>query len=194
MHGWVSTTDATHSERGTGSIRSSVERQHARRAQHASTRFVPLDWNGRPADVCRVLTWLAVALVVALVALVAIWLVRRWVDRASVRAVHRFGAHVNRFKLTRKAYIRDTLLANADIAAAVESHAREHRMDEAHAWRRVHEYVDEIVPFFNILAYYRFGYAASRAGSAVSGPPPVQRLRDEQFRARNPTIPESADP
>jgi glycerol-3-phosphate O-acyltransferase len=109
-----------------------------------------------------VLTWLVVALVVVLVGLVAVWAVRRWVDRAAVRAVHRFGAHVNRFKLTRKAYIRDVLLANAEVDAAVERHARENGIAEADAWKRVHEYIDEIVPFFNILAYYKFGYAASR--------------------------------
>ena len=36
-------------------------------------------------------------------------------------------------------------------------------MSEAEAWRRVEQYIDEIVPFFNILAYYKYGYAASRA-------------------------------
>ena len=93
----------------------------------------------------------------------ALWLARRWADRATVRVVHRFGARVNRFKLTRKGYIRDTLLANAEIAAAVERHSLEQGVDEAHAWIRVRQYIDEIVPFFNILAYYKFGYTASRA-------------------------------
>ena len=99
--------------------------------------------------------------VVALLVVIAV--VRRWVARATVRAVHRSGARVNRFKLTRKAYIRDTLLANSEVAAAVDRHAREHSITEAAAWRRVEEYVDEIVPFFNILAYYTIGYAVSRA-------------------------------
>jgi glycerol-3-phosphate O-acyltransferase len=110
-----------------------------------------------------VLSWTIVLLALALAVLVALWLVRRWADRASVRAVHRFGARVNRFKLTRKHYIRDTLLANDAIAAAVERHARDESVPEAEAWRRVDQYIDEIVPFFNILAYYKFGYAASRA-------------------------------
>ena len=100
---------------------------------------------------------------IVLSALATLWLVRRWADRAAVRAVHRFGARVNRFKLTRKGYIRDTLMANPRIAAAAEQHAREHGLDEREAWRRVQGYIDEIVPFFNILAYYKFGYAASRA-------------------------------
>ena len=107
-------------------------------------------------------SWIVAALGILLAGIAALWIVRRWADRAAVRAVRRFGAHVNRFKLTRKAYIRDTLLANADIAAAVERHAREYHIDEADAWKRVHGYIDEIVPFFNILAYYKFGYAVSR--------------------------------
>jgi glycerol-3-phosphate O-acyltransferase len=92
----------------------------------------------------------------------AAWLARRWANRAAVRAVHRFGAQVNRFKLTRKAYIRDTLLANRAIAVAVSAHAAEHRTSEADTWRLVGGYIEEIVPFFNILAYYKFGYTASR--------------------------------
>jgi glycerol-3-phosphate O-acyltransferase len=104
-----------------------------------------------------------VALALLLAGLIAIWAIRRWADRASVRAVHRFGAQINRFKLTRKQYIRDTLLANHTIAAAVDQYAREQNVAEADAWNRVHQYIDEIVPFFNILAYYKFGYAASRA-------------------------------
>jgi glycerol-3-phosphate O-acyltransferase len=97
-----------------------------------------------------------------LAALSALWIARRWADRATVRAVHRSGVRVNRFKLTRKPYIRDTLLANAAVASAVERHAREQVVSEADAWRQVERYIDEIVPFFNILAYYKFGYAASR--------------------------------
>jgi glycerol-3-phosphate O-acyltransferase len=54
-------------------------------------------------------------------------------------------------------------MTNPRIAAAAEQHAREHGLDEKDAWRRVDRYIDEIVPFFNILAYYKFGYAASRA-------------------------------
>ena len=100
---------------------------------------------------------------IALVALVSLWLARRWADRAAVRVVHRFGARVNRFKLTRKAYIRHALLTNDRVARAAAEHAREVSVSEPEAWRRVERYIDEIVPFFNILAYYKFGYAASRA-------------------------------
>jgi glycerol-3-phosphate O-acyltransferase len=70
---------------------------------------------------------------------------------------------VERFKLTKKALIRETLLADDVIAAAVREHAVEQSIDEAAAWRRVETYIDEIVPFFNILTYYRIGLVVSKA-------------------------------
>jgi glycerol-3-phosphate O-acyltransferase len=93
--------------------------------------------------------------------LVAIAL-RRAVRRAARRAVRRFGARVNRFKLTRRPYIRQTLLADPGVSEAVRAHAHAHGLDERRVWRRVEEYIDEIVPYFNILAYYSLGYAVSR--------------------------------
>ena len=80
----------------------------------------------------------------------------------ALRAVHQSGVRVERFKLTRKPFIRATLLADDEIARAVKEHAAENSMDEAKAWARVEEYVDEIVPFFNILTYYKVGLVVSR--------------------------------
>ena len=104
---------------------------------------------------------LAVGATVLLVA-VAWFAARRWADRASVRAVRRFRARVDRFKLTSKRYIRESLLGDERIAQAVRDHAKQHALAEAAVWRRVRGYIDEIVPFFNILMYYEVGYAASR--------------------------------
>lgn len=98
--------------------------------------------------------WIVIALGFPLVGVAAILPIRRWADRASVRTVHRFGARANRVKLERKQYIRDTLLANHAIAAAAELYAKEQGVPEAEAWDRMDRYIDEIVPFFNILAYY----------------------------------------
>ncbi len=90
------------------------------------------------------------------------FLARRIADRAAVRAVRRFRARVDRFKLTSKSYIRQSLLADEVIAAAGRAHATQHAMAEEKVARRVRAYVDEIVPFFNILMYYEVGYEASR--------------------------------
>jgi len=61
-----------------------------------------------------------------------------------------------------KAQVRQELLADAEVAAAVAEHVRTAAEDEAAAWRRVHEYVEEIVPDFNLISYYRLGYAVAR--------------------------------
>ncbi len=82
--------------------------------------------------------------------------------RIALRALHRSGSRIDRFKLTKKSFIRQTLLADEMIAQAVKEHAAEHSIDEAKAWRRVEEYIDEIVPFFNILTYYKIGIVVSR--------------------------------
>jgi glycerol-3-phosphate O-acyltransferase len=83
-------------------------------------------------------------------------------SKAATRTLHRFGVRTNRFKLTRKAAIRGALLNDGRVAAAVREHAREHGLREPEVWRRVNGYIDEIVPYFNILAYYRLGYPVSR--------------------------------
>lgn len=53
-------------------------------------------------------------------------------------------------------------MENPAVTHAVKIHAKENELPEAEVWRKVASYIDEIVPFFNILAYYRFGYFASR--------------------------------
>lgn len=87
---------------------------------------------------------------------------RKKLNQSAIRSVRRRGAKLDRFKLTAKARITEGLLSDPVIARAVDAHAREHDLDNAEVWRKVTQYADEIVPFFNILAYYRFGYFVSR--------------------------------
>ncbi len=107
--------------------------------------------------------WSLVALAVPLVAVAGVRIWRHWSRRASLRTLLRFRARVDRFKLTGKRYIADSLLADEAVAAAVAAHAAEHGLETTAVWRRVRQYVDEIVPAFNLLMYYRFGYAISEA-------------------------------
>lgn len=89
------------------------------------------------------------------------WLRRR--ARRSVRDLRRaFPSRIDRFKLTAKARVRAELLADPEIAAAVARHRSATGASEAEAWSRVHEYVEEIVPRFNLLSYYRLGYGVAR--------------------------------
>jgi glycerol-3-phosphate O-acyltransferase len=44
----------------------------------------------------------------------------------------------------------------------MRSYMHEHRVGELETRIRVERYIDEILPFFNVLSYYKFGYNASR--------------------------------
>src|SRR5438477_7798856 len=93
---------------------------------------------------------------------VVIRLTRRYADRSAARALLRHRARVDRFKLASRAHVRAQLLADPVIAAAVREHAHALGVTEAAALARVNEYVEEIVPFFNVIAYFQIGYRVSR--------------------------------
>src|SRR6266550_681977 len=104
--------------------------------------------------------WILGFLLIAAVATAVI--VRLRATGIALRALHRSGSRIDRFKLTKKPFIRQTLLADEAIAEVVREHAAENGIDEGKAWERVEEYIDEIVPFFNILTYYKIGLVVSR--------------------------------
>ena len=98
-----------------------------------------------------VLIWLgAVVVVIAGGA----WYLRR----SGRRALIRYHARVARFKLASRKAVRERLLTDDVIADAVRSHAATTGMSERAVWERVDAYVHEIVPFFNVVAYYQIGY------------------------------------
>jgi len=92
--------------------------------------------------------------------------VKRWLRRRSwrsLRALRReFRGRIDRYKRAGKAQVRRELLADPEVAAAVLDHVRATGENEAAAWARVQEYVEEIVPSFNLLSYYRLGYGLAR--------------------------------
>ena len=109
-------------------------------------------------------------------------LVRHAARRSARRALLHFRARVDRFKLTGKPYIKASLLGDPAIAEAVKRHAVEHHLPRERAWRRVGEYVDEIVPFFNIVAYYQVGHAVARALLELFYKPTVEYAHPEALR------------
>ncbi len=104
--------------------------------------------------------WALVTLAIA--GVIAVVVVRLRATRIALRALHRSRSRVDRFKLTKKPFIREMLLADETIAEAVKEHARENGISEGETWKRVETYIDEIVPFFNILTYYKIGLFVSR--------------------------------
>ena len=88
--------------------------------------------------------------------------IRRWLDRAVLRAVHRFQVRLDRYKLVSKRSMRAALLADPEVKRVMEERCRTEAMSEQDARARIEDYIDEIVPYFNVLSYYKFGYNVAR--------------------------------
>ncbi len=116
------------------------------------------------------LAWLGiVAALIAAAALPGWWLLRQsrrailsWYGHASERALERFKEHIEPFKLARRTEVHEQLMTDAVIQEAIGVHAAEHDLSVSATTRQVERYIREIVPFFNVLSYYRLGYSISR--------------------------------
>jgi glycerol-3-phosphate O-acyltransferase len=105
-----------------------------------------------------VATWLIwIGAAVAAIA-AGIWYIRR----SGRRALIHFRGRVDRFKLASRKSVRERLLNDPGIADAVRAHAADNGLPEAAAWARVETYIHEIVPFFNVVAYYQLGHRLAK--------------------------------
>ena len=129
------------------------------------------------------MTWPVLLGLLLVLAPLGVMLWRRWTRQATRRALFGFRARVDRFKLTSKRYIADALLADELIAEAVRAHAAEHSLPTAKVWARVRVYIDEIVPAFNLLMYYQFGYTLSKLALNIFYKTSVRFRRPEAFAA-----------
>lgn len=128
----------------------------------------------------------ATSLLVGALALLAIFggvtTFRRSARRAGRRTLLRVRDRADRFKLARKSVVIERVLAEPAVADAVRTHASAAGASEGEAWRLTRVYLDEIVPFFNILAYHRLGYLVSRALLGMFYKVSVEFERDDPFR------------
>lgn len=99
------------------------------------------------------------AAAIALLAVVAAWgkkHARRFQRERRIR--------VDRFKLKRRhAEIELEVFGSREIVQAVQAYARDHHVSIEEAKRQAKVYLQEIVPKFNLLAYYRVGAPIARA-------------------------------
>jgi glycerol-3-phosphate O-acyltransferase len=100
--------------------------------------------------------------VLLVIATLGVVVARRMSRRSGRRAVLHFRARIDRFKLAGRKAVRERLLIDAEIASSVRAHAAQVGESEAETWKRVDEYIHEIVPFFNVVAYYRVGYRVAK--------------------------------
>jgi glycerol-3-phosphate O-acyltransferase len=127
----------------------------------------------------RVLT---AALLLLLIGAAAWFVAHRYARRVGRRTLLRVRARVDRYKFTRKSFVVGQLLADPAVAEAVTRHATEHGEPAELTWQRVGRYLDEIVPFFNVLAYYRLGYWVSRFTLSLFYKVSVEYERPDPFR------------
>lgn len=113
--------------------------------------------------------WLVTILLVATAAGVALWLTRKTrralaerMRRSALHAIHNFRVRLERYKLVRRQIIQQELLEDPAVVSAMEQYARQQGIDLMETRVRVESYIDEILPFFNVLSYYTVGYNIAR--------------------------------
>jgi glycerol-3-phosphate O-acyltransferase len=122
----------------------------------------------------------AVVLVLGVVALV--------IGKRYARRVQRAGKiRIDRFKLKRRhAEIELEVFGSREIVHAIQGYAKEHHTSIDAATRQARIYLREIVPKFNLLAYYRFGAPLARAIMHFLYRPVVERKPLVDFNERAP--------
>jgi glycerol-3-phosphate O-acyltransferase len=113
--------------------------------------------------------WGLLALLAIAAGAAALWFTRAATAalRGRLRAWGRrtlldFQARIARYKLVSRRAIRDELILDPIVTEAMRAHMREHDVGEHVVRLRVERYIDEILPFFNVLSYYKLGYNLAR--------------------------------
>ncbi len=114
-------------------------------------------------------SWFFLCVAVVLVTTFVMWalhstrtVIRTRLSRAAIRVVHRFHLRINRHTLTDREEVHDQLMNDPAVSEAIEEHCSTNAVSEDEGRRAVEEYIREIVPVFNVLSYYKFGYNVAR--------------------------------
>jgi len=72
--------------------------------------------------------------------------------------VRDFQSRIARYKLVSRRSVHDELILDPVVIAAMRDYMKEHTVSELETRLRVELYINEILPFFNVLSYYKIGY------------------------------------
>jgi len=110
--------------------------------------------------------------------------------RHARRLQHERRIRIDRFKLKRRhAAIELEVFGTREVVDAIRDYAKAHHVGIDEATRQARTYLREIVPKFNLLAYYRFGAPLARAIMHFLYRPVVERKTIRDF---NETAPKNA--
>ena len=125
-----------------------------------------------------------IAIAAALVVAVAAYIFGK---RHARRLHHAQRIHIDRFKLKKRhADIELEVFGSREVVQAVQAYAKEHHVTTEEAMQQARTYLHEIVPKFNLLAYYRFGAPIARAIMHFLYRPVVERTLLRVFNDRAP--------
>ncbi len=129
--------------------------------------------------------------VIAAAALVFLAVVLLVVGKRHARRFQRRGRiRIDRFKLKRRhAEIELQVFGSRELVAAIQQYAKDHHVTIDVATKQARTYLQEIVPKFNLLAYYRVGAPIARAIMHFLYRPVVERKILQEF---NRTAPKGA--
>lgn len=114
-----------------------------------------------------------------------------YAKRHARRLQHDRRIRIDRFKLkSRYAEIELEVFGSREVVQAVQTYAKEHHVNIEQARQQARKYLREIVPKFNLLAYYRIGAPVARAIMHFLYRVVVERrpIRDFNDRARGASV------
>jgi glycerol-3-phosphate O-acyltransferase len=91
-----------------------------------------------------------------------VFVFRRWLRATSRKQLLKFRARLKRYQLVDRRVVREELLRDPAVLEAIGAHAVANGIPEPRVRATVERYIEEIVPFFNVLSYYKLGYNLSR--------------------------------
>ena len=125
---------------------------------------------------------------IAIAAIIAVAIVAYFLGKRHARRLQRSRhIRVDQFKLKRKhADIELEVFGSREVVQAVQNYAKEHHVTTEEATRKAKGYLREIVPKFNLLAYYRFAAPIASAIMHFLYRPVVERTLLRVFDDRAP--------
>lgn len=112
--------------------------------------------------------------------------VRLRLERSVSQYLARHRVRLDRFKFTHKHYIREALLADPALNEFMVAQSRATGTPVTELSLRAEEYIEEIVPYFNLVSYYKLGFGVAR--------PLMGLLYDVEFSRTNLASAEEEEP
>jgi glycerol-3-phosphate O-acyltransferase len=78
--------------------------------------------------------------------------------RSVRRYISEYNIKLDKYKFMNKFIVKQELMNDDDIHNAILVHARENGLNIQQVDELVEQYIEEIVPFFNLLSYYKIGF------------------------------------